>query len=64
MKSTLIGKDGSTFNALLWNGKNSLLEPFLIKENKKIFSIAGKMHLNEWKGKKKVEFMIEDISLS
>ena len=30
----------------------------------KIFNIAGKMRLNEWRGKKEVEFVIEDISLN
>ena len=54
--SILIGKDGSTFKAFAWNGKNSPLEPFLNKKNKKEINIAGKMRLNEWKGKKKIEF--------
>ena len=29
----------------------------------KKFNIAGKMNLNEWRGKKSIEFIIEDISL-
>ena len=62
IKSTLIGKDGSIFNGFAWNAKNTPLEPFLNKKNKKIINIAGKMRLNEWRGKKKIEFMIEDIS--
>ena len=33
------------------------------KNNKKQINIAGKMRLNEWRGKKDVEFVIEDISL-
>ena len=64
IKSTLIGKDGSIFNGFAWNAKNTPLEPFLNKKNKKKINIAGKMRLNEWRGKKKVEFMIEDISLN
>ena len=31
-------------------------------KNKQKFKIAGKMSLNEWKGEKKIEFVIEDIS--
>ena len=31
---------------------------------KKKINIAGKMKLNEWKGKRTIEFMIEDISLN
>tara|TARA_Y100000590_G_scaffold464188_1_gene633039 strand:+ start:1762 stop:3510 length:1749 start_codon:yes stop_codon:yes gene_type:complete len=60
----LSGKDGSTFKAFAWNAKNSPLEPFLNKESKKRINIAGRMRLNEWKGKKNIQFMIEDISLN
>ena len=63
IKSILSGKDGSVFKGFVWNGKNSPLEPFLNKNNKKQINIAGKMRLNEWRGKKDVEFVIEDISL-
>ena len=60
----LSGKDGSTFKAFAWNAKNSPLEPFLNKKNRKRINIAGKMRLNEWRGKKNIQFMIEDISLN
>ena len=62
IKSILIGSDGFTFKALTWNGINSPLEPFLIKKNKKKINIAGKMRINEWRGEKRVEFVIEDIA--
>ena len=62
--SVLSGKDGTTFKGFTWNGKNSPLEPFLTNKNKQRINIAGRMRLNEWKGKKKIEFMIEDLSLS
>ena len=64
IKSILIGEDGTTFSSLAWNAKNTPLEPYLDKKNKKLINIAGKMRMNEWKGKKKVEFLIEDISLN
>jgi len=60
----LSGKDGSAFKAFAWNAKNSPLEPFLNKKNKKRINVAGKMRLNEWKGKRNIEFTIEDISLN
>ena len=63
IKSILIGKDGSSFKAYAWNAKNTPLEVLLSMKNK-IFNIAGKMRLNEWRGKREVEFMIEDISLN
>ncbi len=62
IKSILCGKDGSTFYAFTWNAKNSQLEPFLDKKNKKRINIGGKMRMNQWNGKKNIEFLIEDIS--
>tara|TARA_Y100000590_G_scaffold17857_1_gene21356 strand:- start:1132 stop:2880 length:1749 start_codon:yes stop_codon:yes gene_type:complete len=62
--SILSGKDGTTFKSFLWNGKNTPLEPYLDKKYKKRINIAGRMKLNEWRGKKSVEFIIEDISLN
>ena len=56
IKSILSGKDGSIFKAFAWNGKDSPLEPFLNKKNKKLINIAGRMKLNEWRGRKNIEF--------
>lgn len=64
IKSVLGGKDGSVFKGFIWNGKNTPLEPFFNKSNKKRINIAGKIRLNEWLGKKDVEFIIEDISIN
>ena len=63
LESILIGKDGSVFKAFVWYGKNSPLEPFFNKKNNKLFNVAGKMNLNHWRGKKNIEFIIEDVSL-
>ena len=35
----------------------------LQKKNNKLFNIAGKLSLNEWKGQSNVEFIIDDISV-
>ena len=35
----------------------------LLKKNNKLFNIAGKLSLNEWKGQSNVEFIIDDISV-
>ena len=63
IKSILQGNDGSIIKSLAFNATNSTLEPYLIKNRRKIH-VAGKMHMNEWKGKKNIEFIIEDISLN
>ena len=64
IKSTLIGNDGKVFKSFVWNGINGPLEMILNKNNKKKFNIAGRMKLNEWAGKKDIEFIIEDISIN
>ena len=64
IKSILIGKDGSKFKSFAWNAKDGPMEPLLNSKNKKRINIVGKMTLNEWRGEKNIEFMIEDISLT
>jgi len=64
IKLLLCGKDGSVFKSFAWNAMNGPLEDFLNKKNKKNFSAAGKIKLNEWRGKKSIEFIIEDIALN
>ena len=64
IKLILSGKDGFVFKGFIWNGKNSSLEPFLNKKNKKLINIAGKMRLNEWKGKRDIEFIVDDVSIN
>ena len=64
IKTILLGKDGSTFKGFAWNAKNTPLEQLLDQKIKKNINVAGKMRLNEWRGKKEVEFIIEDISLN
>ena len=47
---------------ILWNGKNTPLEPFLSAKYKKNINIAGRIKSNMWQGKNRIEFFIEDIS--
>ncbi len=64
IKLIMSGKDGFVFKGFVWNGRNSPLEPFLNKKNKKLINIAGKMRLNEWQGKKNIEFIVDDVSVN
>ena len=64
IRTILIGKDGYKFNGFAWNAINTPLEIILNNKNKKYFNIAGKMKLNEWNGKKNIDFLIEDIALN
>ena len=58
IRSILKGKDGTIFKTFAWNAKNTPIESILNKNNKKEFSVAGKIKLNEWLGKKNIEFII------
>ena len=63
IKSILAGKDGSCIKTIAFNAVDSDLCEYLLKKNNKIFNIAGKLSLNEWKGQSNVEFIIDDISV-
>ena len=60
----MYGKDGKSIKAIAFNAKYNNLQGYLNKNYKKPLNIAGKMSLNEWKGKKNIEFIIDDISVS
>ena len=62
IKSLLCGKDGTVFKSIYFNGNNTRFADILSKDYKKNFNIAGRLSLNEWKGKKNIEFVIEDIA--
>jgi len=62
IKAMLLGMDGTTIKAYAWNGKGSILENYLYKSKNKKINIAGNIRLNEWQGKKEIQFNIQDIS--
>ena len=59
-----MGEDGSNIKAIAFNSVENDIGAYLLKKNKKPFNIAGKLSLNEWKGEKNVEFIIDDISVN
>ena len=62
VKSILLGEDGSSIKTIAFNASESDVGAYLFKRNK-LFHIAGKLSLNEWKGQRNVEFIIDDISV-
>ena len=64
IKSILVGKDGSSIKTIAFNVIGDDLGEYLLKKNNKLFNIAGKLSLNEWKGQSNVEFIIDDISVN
>ncbi len=63
IKSILIGSEGTSVKTIAFNATDSELGAYLLKKDSKMFNIAGKLSLNEWRGQKNVEFIIDDISV-
>ena len=64
IKSILIGRNGTSIKTIAFNATETNLGAYLLSKNKKLFNIAGKLSLNEWKGQSNVEFIIDDISVN
>ena len=64
IKSILLTKDGSNIKTITFNAIETDLGQFLLTNRTNIFDIVGKLSLNEWKGEKNVEFIIDDISVN
>jgi single-stranded-DNA-specific exonuclease len=63
ISSILISNNRKSINTICFNAKNTELESYLC-EKKKILNIVGKLSLNNWFGKKQVQFIINDISIN
>ena len=63
IKSILLGGDGSTLKSIAFNATESNIASYLLKKRQSI-NIVGKLSLNEWRGEKNVEFIIDDISVN
>ena len=64
IKSVLEGKDGSIIKSIAFNCVENEIGAYLLKKDKKLLNIAGKLSLNEWQGQSNVEFIIDDISVN
>ena len=64
IKSILSAPDGSVVKCVTFNAIQTDLETYLLTKDKKKINILGKLSLNEWKGQRKVEFIIDDISVN
>ena len=64
IKSLLTAQDGSVVKSVTFNAMKTDLEPYLLSKKRKKINIFGKLSLNEWKGRRNVEFIIDDISVN
>ena len=62
IKSVLVGLDGSSVKSIAFNCVENEIGAYLLKKDKKLFNIAGKLSLNEWKGQSNVELSLIHIS--
>ena len=60
----MLGPEGTSIKTIAFNATDSELEAYLFKKYNYSFNIAGKLSLNEWRGQKNVEFIIDDISVN
>ena len=63
IKIVLVGSDSTILKAISFNSVETQLGFHLLKKNIKPLNVAGKLSLNEWRGRKNVEFIIDDISV-
>jgi len=64
IRSLFSAADGSVIKSVTFNAVKTDLESYLLSKNSKKINIFGKLSLNEWKGQKNVEFIIDDISVN
>ncbi len=64
IKSVLIGPEGTNIKTIAFNATDNELGAYLLRKKNNKFNIAGKLSLNEWRGQKNVEFIIDDISVN
>ena len=64
IKSLLAAQDGSVVKSVTFNAVKTDLELLLFEKKRNKINIFGKLSLNEWKGQKNVEFIIDDISVN
>ena len=64
IKALFSAPDGSVIKSVTFNAVKTDLESYLLSKNSKKINIFGKLSLNEWKGQKNVEFIIDDISVN
>tara|TARA_A100001011_G_C14266971_1_gene825138 strand:+ start:160 stop:1944 length:1785 start_codon:yes stop_codon:yes gene_type:complete len=64
IKSIFVGSDDSQVKSIAFNVVDNDIGQYLLKREKNLYNIAGKMTLNEWRGQKNVEFIIDDISVN
>ena len=64
IKSVFYSKSNDVVKSIAFNSVGTILESYLIKNNKSSMNIAGTLISNIWNGKNNIEFVINDISVN
>ncbi len=64
IRSLFSSQDGSVIKSVTFNAVKTNLESYLLSKKRNKINIFGKLSLNEWKGRRNVEFIIDDISVN
>ncbi len=64
IKAIFYSKSNDVVKAIAFNSVGTVLESYLVKNNKSTMNIAGTLISNHWNGKSNIEFVINDISVN
>ena len=64
IRAIFYSKSKDVVKAIAFNSIGTVLESFLVKNNKSSMNIAGTLTSNNWNGKNNIEFVINDISVN
>jgi len=54
----------STINLISFNSVNTAIGTYLLNSKNKKYDIAGRLSLNEWNGKREVQFLLDDLAIA
>jgi len=64
IKAIFYSKNNDVVKAIAFNSIGTVLESYLVKNNKSSMNIAGTLISNNWNGQSIIEFVINDISVN
>ena len=64
IKAIFYNKSNDVVKAIAFNSIGTVLESYLVKNNKSSMNIAGTLTSNNYNGKNNIEFVINDISVN
>ena len=64
IKAIFYSKSNDVVKSIAFNSIGTVLESYLVKNNKCSMNIVGSLTSNNWNGKNNIEFVINDISVN